>query len=123
MEKIQVNDTLKQEYKNLIGAAQQMEQSIGASEYRLFKIKQQREQVDVELKAWWDKVAEELKLDKSNDYYVDAEGAINQVEKPETPAAPQEVVDTDAVAPAVEPAPEPEVPGDNKEGGTAADLT
>ena len=111
MEKIQVKEELKQEYLGLVRGAQTMEQSLGAAEYRVYKMKQQREQVDVDLKTWWDKVAEEHKLDKAQDYYVDNAGDINLVEK-----QPKESADTPVpTAPAVDP--------DNKEGGTSEDLT
>ncbi len=103
MEKIQPKEELKQEYLNLVRGAQQMEQSIGAADYRLYKMKEQRSQIDVELKGWWDKVAEEHKLDKGLDYYVDNDGAINQVERPAAPEAPAASVDPDAVAPEVAP--------------------
>ena len=124
MEKINVKEEFKSAYLGLIRTAQQMEQSIGASEYRLYKLKGQREQIDVDLKTWWDNVAEEYKLDKALDYYVDNDGAINQVEKPAAPAAPEAPVDPDVVAPEIkEEAPTPAEPVDNKEGGSAADLT
>ena len=146
MEKIQVKDELKQKYLGLVQGAQQMEQALGAAEYRVYKMKGQRSQIDVELKTWWDDVATEYKLDKGLDYYVDNEGNVNQTERPAPPVAPPEApvapVDPDA-APvetatneeaqamvdsgeatipeeAVLPASAPE---DNKEGGTAADLT
>lgn len=121
MEKIQVKEELKQEYVGLVRAAQSMEQSIGASEYRLYKMKGQREQVDIDLKSWWDKVAEEYKLDKAQDYYVDNEGSINKVEKPAAPtAAPvAPVVDPDVVAPTVV---DPVVE-EAKEAETVEDLT
>ena len=129
MEKIQVNDALKEQYIGLVRGAQQMEQSIGAAEYRLYKMKKQREQVDVDLKTWWDSVAEEYKLDKAQDYYVDNDGNINQVERPEQPA-PVAPVDPDAKPDVAEAVVQPEAPveppveaPDNKEGGTAADLT
>ena len=125
MEKIQVRDELKKEYIALVQTAQQMEQSLGQSEYRLYKLKKQREQIDIDLKTWWDNVAVEYNFDKSKDYYVDSEGAINQVEKPEAPAPAAEVketkepVDLDAIPTQ----PTEEAPKDDKAGGSAADLT
>ena len=127
METIAVKDDLKELYINLVRSAQQMEQQIGAADYRLYKLKKQREQVDIDLKTWWDTVAEEYKLDKTQDYYVDNDGNINQVERPAQPAQPAEpvepVVDKDS-APAEEPKPaEPEAPSaDPTVGGTVEDL-
>jgi len=120
MEKIQVKDELKQKYLGLVQGAQQMEQSIGSAEYRVYKMKEQRSQIDVELKTWWEGAAAEYKLDKGLDYYVDNEGNINQVEKPVAPEAPK--------APATPEVPQeaPASPVDKdavNEGGTAADLT
>lgn len=122
MEKIQVKDELKEKYVALVRGAQSMEQSIGAAEYRIYKMKGQREQVDVDLKSWWDDVALEYKLDKGLDYYVDNDGAVNQVERPAAPAAPEAPVDPDVVAPEVKEEAPVEAPADTA-GGTAADLT
>ena len=124
MEKIEVRDELKNAYLNLVRSAQQMEGSIGAAEYRIFKMKNQRQQIDVDLKSWWDSVADEYKLDKTKDFYVDNDGAINQVERPpeagDKPEQPivEEIKDPDVGSPQPE-----EAPKDDKAGGTAADLT
>ena len=135
MEKIQVKDELKQKYLGLVQGAQQMEQSIGSAEYRVYKMKEQRSQIDVELKTWWEGAAAEYKLDKGLDYYVDNEGNINQVEKPAAPAAPQAPAApvetaTNEEAQAMVDSGEATIPEeatvvdpDIKEGGTAADLT
>jgi len=78
MEQIQIREELKKEYTGLVSTAQQMEQTIGSTDYRIYKLKKQREEVDVALKAWWDGVAKEYTLDGSKDYYVDKVGEISQ---------------------------------------------
>ena len=103
MEKIQVNDELKGQYLGLVKGAQAMESAIGAAQYRLYKLCEQRGSVDGDLKTWWEKVTEEYKLDKTKDFYVDGDGAINLVDRP-TPQAPPTPPVTEPVV-----APEPEV--------------
>jgi len=145
MEKIQIKDQLKEDYKKLIGAAQSIESAIGSAYCKLNKMVDVRQQVDTDLKTWWDNVSEEYKIDKTKDYYVDNDGAINVVEKKEDIAdAPVEpLVDPDAdvttvtneEAQAMVDSGEAKIPAeaiveevpvedkDNKEGGTSADLT
>ena len=106
MEKIQVNDELKGQYLGLVKGAQSMESAIGAAQYRLHKLCEQRGMVDGDLKAWWEKVTEEYKLDKTKDFYVDGDGAINIVERPETQTPPT----PPAAEPTVAPEPEAVVP-------------
>lgn len=83
MEKIQVGEANRSIYQSLVRAAQQTENSMGNTLYKLSKITRQREQIDVELKSWWDRVADELGLDKTKDFYVDSDGTISMVERPE----------------------------------------
>lgn len=86
MEKIALNDISKKEYQNLIQTAQQIEVALGSAEYKVFKMKRQREQIDGDLKLWWDKVVGEYKLDQSKDYFVDNEGNINVVDRSKIPS-------------------------------------
>ena len=138
MEKIQVSDQLKDDYKKLIQAAQNIESAVGSAYIKLNKMIDVRKQVDVDLKTWWDKVAEEYGIDKSKDYFVDHDGAINVVEKPapkapeaaqaeepktEAPAEEEKPAETPEETPAEDPAPASAPEEDNKEGGTTADLT
>ena len=91
MEKIQVNEELKGTYLGLVKSAQTIETGIGAAQYRLYKLCEQRALVDVDLKTWWENVSKTYSLDKTKDFYVDGDGAINIVERPEAPAAPAPV--------------------------------
>ena len=101
MEKIQVNDELKGAYLGLVKSAQAMEAGIGAAQYRLYKLCEQRSNLDGDLKTWWENVAEVYSLDKTRDFYVDGDGAINVVDRPEAPVAPAAPVDPDVVPEAV----------------------
>jgi len=127
MEKIQVNDELKGAYLSLVKSAQAMEAGIGAAQFRLYKLCEQRGTLDIDLKAWWEKVTEVYSLDKSKDFYVDGDGAINVVDRPEAPAAPAPEpvganVEPASVVEPVEIVPEPEAPvADAPE--TVSDLT
>ena len=114
MEKIQVSDQLRDDYKQLIQTAQNVESTIGSAYCKINKMVEVRKQIDIDLKAWWDKISIEYNIDKSKDYFIDQDGMVNLVDKPVAPEAPTVVKD----APPVEEAPE-----DNKEGGSTADLT
>jgi hypothetical protein len=124
MEQINVSKEYQDKYKELIKAAQNVEAGIGGAQFKLYKMNKMREQIDVDLKAWWDKVSEEYKIDKNKDYYVTNEGIINLVERPVAPKAPAAPADPDKKpeAPAAPEAPKEAAPADNKEGGTAEDL-
>jgi len=118
MEQIQIKDEQKKLYTDLVLTAQQIEQSIGSSDYRVYKLKKQREEIDVNLKTWWNGIAAEYKLDGGKDYYVDKDGAINQVDRPQQPGQPaapaapkvKVPVDLDAIPT------QPEAPTDDKAG-------
>lgn len=116
MEKIQVSEEFKGDYKKLIQAAQSIEAAVGGAYCKLNKMVEVRRQVDADLKTWWDKIAEEYKIDKSKDYFVDQNGDVNLAERPAGQPQPAPVVDKDAESPA----PASPVPA---EGETAADLT
>ena len=127
MEKIQVNEELKGTYLGLVKSAQTMEAGIGAAQYRLYKLCEQRTALDIDLKAWWEKVTEVYSLDKTNDFYVDGDGAINIVERPGAPAAPAapapvapDVKPEEAVVPATPVVPEKPVAAEPE---TVSDLT
>lgn len=138
MEKIQVNEERKNEYLELVRSAQNIESAVGGAYCKLNKMVEARKNVDVELKGWWDKVAEEYNLDKSKDYFVDQDGVINVVERPAqtvpeggqdggaSEAAPQEG-DQGTNPEGQAPEGDQETSGpqedvDNKEGGTVEDL-
>jgi len=123
MEKIVLRDELREDYRKLIQTAQNIENSLGSAYYKMAKMVSVREQVDADLKTWWEKVSEEYKIDKTKDYFVDQEGAINVVERPETPEAPK------PEAPAKEEEPKEEAPKeepvedvDSKKDETVKDL-
>jgi len=141
MEKIQINDQFKEDYKKLIQTAQNIESAIGSAYVKLNKMVEVRRQVDTDLKSWWDAIAREYKIDTKKDYYVDSDIAVNVVERkaPQTPT--EDVVDPDAEpvetlsneeAQAMIDSGEATIPeeavvvaeeADNKEGGTTEDLT
>ena len=128
MDKIQLTEEIKGQYMGLIQAAQQMENALGSATYKLYKLQNQRAEVDKDLKKWWDTTAAALNLDKTKDYFVDNDGMINIVERPQPPQTPpatptEEVKDPDVVEPKIaEPPIEPPVE-DTKVGGTVESLT
>ena len=77
MEKIQLKDERKNEYKKLIQTAQSIEAAVGGAYCKLNKMVDVRRQIDNDLKNWWDQVSEENKIDKTKDYFVDQNGDIN----------------------------------------------
>ena len=85
MEKIALKEEFKKEYQDFISAAQQSEAIIGSSEYKLFKMKRQREQIDGEIRQLWEKIVVEYSLDKNKDYFIDGDGNINLVDRSKMP--------------------------------------
>ena len=71
--------TRKVEYDKLLKAAQDVELNIGAAEYRKNKLVRMREQIDIDVKKWWDEVSVELKFDKDKDYMLGPDGTIKEV--------------------------------------------
>jgi hypothetical protein len=77
---IKLNEEHQKTYKELIKAAQSIEASLGSAYYKITKMAAVREQVDNDLKNWWEKVTEEYKIDKTKSYYVTQDGEIKVVE-------------------------------------------
>lgn len=77
---MKLNEEHQKTYKELIKAAQSIEASLGTAYYKLTKMAGVREQVDKDLKEWWEKITEEYKIDKTKSYYINQEGVINMVE-------------------------------------------
>jgi len=82
---IQLNKERKEQYIQIINAAQEAEANIGALSYRLFKFHKMREEVETATKKLWDELAKELNLDMSTNYTISREGILRDVPKPSTP--------------------------------------
>lgn len=74
-----LSDERKMQYESLLKAAQDLESTIGSSMYRLQKLLDMRKELDSSLKNLWEKLAEELNLDKSIDYIIDRDGTVRDV--------------------------------------------
>jgi len=140
MDQITMNDADKKQYTELITAAREIEQAIGTTYVRLTMMADTRKKLDADIKTWWDSVSETYKIDKSKDYFVTPDGVIKLSDKPAVPE--QAKGETDGGASEVKKeesnegesqegsAKEESSPDtgntedvDNKEGGTATDLT
>ena len=77
----QLNDLRKKQYNDLLHSAQEVESSIGSTNYQLFKLLKMRESVDISVKTWWEEVIKEMALDPNKDYMVDREGTINDISR------------------------------------------
>lgn len=82
---IQLNKERKEQYLQIISAAQEAEANIGALSYRLFKFSKMREEIELATKKLWDELAKELNLDMSNNYTISREGILRDIPKPSTP--------------------------------------
>jgi len=142
MENIKLTEASKKEYQDLVATAQNIDFALGGAQYKLYKMNKMREQVDLDLKTWWEKVSDENNIDKSKDYFVTQDGEVSVVDKPAggTPnvGTPTNEPNTEVKSedePKVEdkevsseqgpasPTEDVDVAIDNKEGGTSADLT
>ena len=84
---IQLNKERKEQYIQIINAAQEAEANIGALSYRLFKFNKMREEVEMATKKLWDELAKELNLDLSTNYTISREGILRDV--PKRPVEPK----------------------------------
>jgi hypothetical protein len=101
MSEWKLEEARQKQYTNLMGNAQQLEMTIGSSQYRLSKLVDMRKELDTTLKTWWDEVIKEMKLDDKRDYMITNDGLIKDVSKevaarkiePVAPIAPPKTVD------------------------------
>lgn len=92
-----LTDERKAQYSNMLKTAQDLEMTIGSSQYRIQKLLNMRADLDGGLKKWWDEVLKELALDPKLDYMITQEGSIREVPKQGAPVtAPESTVGTNA---------------------------
>ena len=80
-----LSDDRKKEYEGFLKAAQEIELLIGSTQFRVSKMLKSRADIDAGVKLWWDKISEELKLDKTKDYMMNAEGIVKEVPRENRP--------------------------------------
>jgi hypothetical protein len=108
-------DDKKSQYDGMLNGAQDLDRTIGSTQYRVHKLLDMRKELEDAIKKWWDSVIEDLKLDKDKDYMISREGTVKLVPKPGQPAPQPE-------APVEQPVPG-SVPGSDSNVGTnAAEL-
>lgn len=93
-----LQDTRKAEYDAMLKSAQDLELSLGSTQYRLYKLNKVREDLDINVKKWWDEIIKEMQLDPKNDYMITQDGIVKSIDKqertpavakPAAPAAPE----------------------------------
>jgi hypothetical protein len=118
-------DDKKVQYDRLLKGAQDLEMTIGSTQYRVAKLVDMRKEIDAAIKKWWDETIEQMNLDKSKDYMINREGVITQVEKNAQPAQPTTTT-VEQPAPKEDAPAQPTTPGspveESKVGTNAADL-
>ena len=87
-----LSDERKKEYEGFLKAAQENELIIGSMQYRMSKILKGRADIDLAVKQWWEKLSDELKLDKSKDYMMNADGMVREVPRTGRPPQPSNVI-------------------------------
>jgi len=68
------------EYESLLKNAQDLDATLGSTQYRLYKMCKMREELDGAIKMFWDQVIKELGLDPKVDYIIKPDGVIELVE-------------------------------------------
>ena len=91
-----LSEARKSQYDNVLRAAQDLETTIGSTQYRVHKLLEMRKDLDKAIKEWWDEVIVEMNLDKDNDYTVSRDGIIQSVPKRQQPKQPESKVGTNA---------------------------
>ena len=86
-------DTRMKQYSTMLRTAQDLEMSIGSTQYRIYKLSKMREEIDIESKKWWDEILKEYSLDPNKDYMITPDGSIRDIvkEKDKTFVKPEEV--------------------------------
>jgi len=82
-----LTDEKKAIYESMLKSAQDVEATIGSTEYRVSRLIKMREDIDVSLKKWWDEVLVDMKLDPGLDYMITKEGTVKSLTEPKTPAS------------------------------------
>jgi hypothetical protein len=98
--KWQLTEEHKTQYDSMLKSAQELESTIGSTQYRIHKLTIMREDVDKALKIWWEQCLSSMELDPKKDYMITRDGMIEDVTKPvaeEQPAAPS-LVGTNAAS-------------------------
>lgn len=72
-----LSESKKETYTSLLKSAQEIEANIGSTQYRVHKFILLREDIDRNLKAWWDETIKELDLDPTNNYMVNKDGIVS----------------------------------------------
>lgn len=78
-------DDKKAVYESMLKSAQDIEATIGSTEYRISRLIKLREDIDVSLKKWWEEILVEMKLDPGIDYMITKEGTVKSLTEPKTP--------------------------------------
>jgi hypothetical protein len=91
-----LSEARKSQYDNVLRGAQDLETTIGSTQYRVHKLLEMRKDLDKAIKEWWDEVIVEMNLEKDNDYTVSIDGVIKAVPKRQVPKQPESKVGTNA---------------------------
>jgi hypothetical protein len=91
---VQLPEERKKQYDNMLKGIQDIESSIGSSQYRIHKLMNLREDLDRAIKGWWDDCLKDLSLDPKLDYMINKEGAIQDVPR-KTPEVTQPITVSD----------------------------
>jgi hypothetical protein len=84
-----LTETKKEQYYAMLKNAQDIEANIGSAQCRIYKLAKLREQIDVDLKSFWEELVKEFNLDTQKDFMIDLDGIIKEVPSKNTPAVKQ----------------------------------
>jgi hypothetical protein len=76
---VKLTDAQKADYDNMLKSIQDLEATIGSTQYRMHKLVLMREDVDKGIKLWWEEALKELGLDPKLDYMITKDGSIQDV--------------------------------------------
>lgn len=82
----QLTEERKSQYTGMLRNAQDIEITIGSTEYRKAKLIAMREGIDKNLKEWWDTILKEMALDPAKDYMITQDGCVKEVARPSVAA-------------------------------------
>jgi len=88
------------QYSEALEAAKEAEANLGSLTYKIHQLSRLRQDIDKSLKAWWEEVIVEMKLDSKSNYMITRDGVVQDVSPkkenvPAEPVAPAEPISTE----------------------------
>ena len=79
-----------EQYNSFLQSAQETEANVGSLTYKIFQLNNMREEINQSLKAWWEEVIVEMKLDPKHNFMISRDGLVQDVTPKTTEPVPSQ---------------------------------